>query len=87
MQTKNPLRFLVFFCITLAVAVCFTPLARSKAALEDRIPGAIDNSRRVAVSWGDPNTMPGRQRLPSGEPRKASQRKSRPAAPVTVTVI
>lgn len=30
--------------------------------------------------------MSGRQRLPSGEPRKASQRKSRPAAPVTVRI-
>src|SRR4051794_19236710 len=49
-------------------------------------PVSVDNSRCVAVGWGDPNTMSGRQRLPSGEPRKASQRKSRPAAPATVRV-
>ena len=30
--------------------------------------------------------MSGRQRLPSGAPRKASQRKSRPAAPVAVRI-
>lgn len=49
MLMKNLIRLLCFGCIALAATFVLTPFARSKAAIQDRIPDGINNAQRVAM--------------------------------------